>query len=403
MATNNSIILSYDDKVDIVYNENGYRAFLYVNRSGMTAEEAQVPDLDEVRDMEIAGDMVYFCGVMNGNEGIGWFDINTLFFSGGSVSFIPILPVPVYSNPLSFTLRKLEVYNPIPGVIHVFVLGDMVYGAPLNIPPDYTYLFDVRYDGFGWQIDGVYDPNGDYLFDDLTLTANYLMVAGHKYAGGDYSHTAATLSAVTTTILNLSNLPMHSCAPNDYYILSRHLIEALDNDEYIMASYGMYEMTPGVIFSYYSSPGNLVYRWMVPNVTTTSEFRELRKRVSAKEVYLVPDHNYSLTTDQMYSTDYGTVTGLLSPQQLEILHSLDRKPNGNGMIVSGQIPGGDLRIWEALYKTTSCATADILPLVGTIHDVTDWDMEVKPYYSEAAPFFYMATVTTYQILDICVE
>ena len=411
LATSNSIIVEYTDDIDIVYNDNGARSFLKVDRNNMAVDEAQVTDLDEVRDMEIIDKMVYFCGKMNGSPGVGWFDISNLFSPAGGVDFISFSPTPVYSYPCSFTLRKLEVYNPSPDVIHIFLLGDMVYGSPTNYPPDYTYLVDVRFDGISWQIDYVFQDGGDYLFDDLTLTQNYLMVVGHKYTGGDYSHTAAQLTGVTGPLLYplISapyptpplHIPMHSSAAIDYNTISRQLIEALDFDEYVIASYGQFNLIPGVVFSHYTSPGVLAYRWMVPNVTTTSEFMELRRMLGAYELYLVSDHTYTGSPDFLYGSDYGSWSGLLHPNQIDILHSLDRRTNGMGMIVSGKTPGGYLGVWEAQYITTPCANETALPLDGAVHDVYDWDMEVKTDLSKGTPVYYSASLSNYPLIKIC--
>ena len=110
---------------------------------------------------------------------------------------------------------------------------------------------------------------------------------------------------------------------------------AQPNTQYEITSYGQFNLIPGVVLSHYTLPGVLAYRWMVPNVTTTSEFMELRRMLGAYELYLVSDHTYTGSPDFLYGSDYGSWSGLLHPNQIDILHSLDRRTNGMGMIVSG--------------------------------------------------------------------
>ena len=410
LNTKSSLILEYNDSIDILYNKNGNSAFILVNKSsGMVIEET-VATLDEVTDMEISGDMVYFCGETTTNQQVmGRFDINNLFFSSGSIEIfqIPISPtIGIYPGKLY--LRKLEVYAPFLNDIHVFMVGDMIFNAPNNYPPDYTCLIDVYYNGTYWQASYIYQPGGDYLFDDLAVTANYLMVVGHKYTGGDYSHKAATLTPSTFPIIypcttgSIGPIPMYSSDPIYYFTTNRQLIEALDNDEYVILSYGEFEMNPGVVFSYYTSPGVLAYRWMVPNVTSTTEFRDLRKINGVDQLYVVPDHNNTVTKDRLYKSDYFANPGTLTSSQMEVLHSLDRRIGADGAIVSGETTSGHLGIWEAFYATDACAADSYLPLFGTVHPVSSWDMdEIVCDYIDISPIYCSTKRKKHQLSIIC--
>ena len=146
LASNNSLVREYNRKVDIIYNDNGTRAFLNVDKGSMNVIEAQIPNLQSVSDMEIVDSVLYFCGVYAGVPVIGRFNINSFFFGGGSVEVVSVAGV--VSGRIS--LNKLEVYFRSNKDVHVFVTASISPSAP---GMDYYAVLDAMYDGTGWDIE----------------------------------------------------------------------------------------------------------------------------------------------------------------------------------------------------------------------------------------------------------
>ena len=255
----------------------------------------------------------------------------------------------------------------------------------------------------------MYDINGDYLFDDIAVLTTRLMVIGHKNTGGDYSHEGALLTPMAFNILNPTILPppcvgpvfIYSTDAINYFNISQQMIETLGIDEYATLSYGLFNQTPGVVYTHYSAPGILVYRWMVPNVTTTTEFRDLRWNSVSDQLFLAPNHNNTVIKNQIYESHLGFLPGTLKPNKMDIIHSLDRKITGDGVIVSGTTNNNYLGVWDAVPLTDGCANNNALPIDGDVHDVYNWPMLLYKETVRTTPVSYKAVVTDYALKIIC--
>ena len=90
--------------------------------------DVKVADNLKVRDFEIIDGLVFFCGESSGGSGfLGWFDINDLFYAGGTAQIDQTL-----SALGLLTLDNIEVYHDTTGAIRIAGYGVYSYYA-LNV------------------------------------------------------------------------------------------------------------------------------------------------------------------------------------------------------------------------------------------------------------------------------
>ena len=124
----------------------------------------------DVKDMEILGDTVFFCGTYNvsGSGFLGWFDINDLFYSSGSIHIDNTL------GSLGLQeLKNIEVFRDQTGRIHV-----AGYGQHAVSPYKQYYAFEA----VGFPVSGMQYRTADLLnggdwdeIRDMTVTDNFVV------------------------------------------------------------------------------------------------------------------------------------------------------------------------------------------------------------------------------------
>ncbi len=352
LASNNSLVREYNRKVDIIYNDNGTRAFLNVDKGSMNVIEAQIPNLQSVSDMEIVDSVLYFCGVYAGVPVIGRFNINSFFFGGGSVEVVSVAGV--VSGRIS--LNKLEVYFRSNKDVHVFVTASISPSAP---GMDYYAVLDAMYDGTGWDIECISDPGGGYVMSDLAITDNRLMVVGEKsgHRGDLFNH--YILPTTPTTHLSVSSgvppIMMHSNASAVYRPLSQPIVEYIGNKEIVTACYGILNSDTGVVITKTDELVSGITFWIFPNVTGSTLLRDLRYEATSKRIYIVPDINSTVVKDYMYVFDMANETAQVYQSALRTVCSVS--DNYNKVSVSGITQGGTVGVWQTSLSDCRCDRA----------------------------------------------
>ncbi len=376
--TTNSLIREFQPGIDIVYNDKGKQSFLYVDRLGGMVYEAPSPYQIEVTDMEIYEENLYFCGRLltaTNINFVGFFEINDLFFGSQQVTILPIPYNPidtVNSVPLQgeFVLSKIEVYK-VPrsssDETHIYMIGDVSFNS--SATTDYSCILDMKNSGPSWSYDLVYEPDRVYYFNDLTVTDSFLVVVGNKHGGtGEYMHGySLPLPGDPTTFDNT----LYAGGPStgfiqywftnafEYHPISKPLIETLTGNAFATACYGKWQDNPGVIVTWYSTYGSIVYRYFVPNVTMTSEFKDLKYNPATDNLFLMPDHFNSGTTNAFYG--FGLAAGTCNTYWplLDELHSLDRVVDNIDVVASGMIDG-NLAIMKMETGESECVPSSEL-------------------------------------------
>lgn len=408
LLTVNSLIREYTTGKDVVFNQDGRSCFLLVDRMAGTVTEAEVSGLNSVADMEIDDEMLYFCGNYKGDQVIGYFDINDLFTGTNQVNIVPVPYSPVVNSYRGIlTLRKLEVltYN-YPGDVHVFLVGDLAFGAPPSVAPDYTCLVDAMFDGVTWREEVIYEPAGIYFMDDLTVTQSNLVVIGDKHDGtGDYSN-IEMLPAPGGAPLSLSlnpplNLSMCYSPDIDYYPVSRPLIETLTGDSYATACHGYFEGQFGVVITIYSNTCIIQDRWLVPNLSGTTEFRDLKYNAWTDKLYLVPDHLFSTFTDEMYVFDLSNVQAFLYQSRWSGVYSVDICQRAPEVVSSGTTMSGEVGVWRINLPKCECEQYLNLPVLRRVHDPSQFKAEIRIDYLYPAPQTYTALINEFPLIITC--
>ena len=380
LPTVNSIIREYKPEIDIVYNKNTQSSFLYVDRINMHASEVVSPIPADVTDMEIVGDTVYFCANYMGNIYYGFFDIYSTFFGFASINVyeIPFHPYDVIGGNTLYSdisLSKLEVYRSNANNIHIFMIADVIFNNPLTT--DYSVIMEAYYNGAVWDVRIESEPDRVYYFNDLTVTENYLWVVGHKNRGrGEYMHGYKLINSPVIGSQMCTNPLMQYWATGDDYNfpISKPLIETLNGDSVVVAWYGKVSGVYGVTIAGYTvgCSVSLIKRAFVPNVTLTSEFRDLKYNARSKYLYLLPDHNLSSVVDMLYMFDLaaGGVEVYRSP--LPSIHSLDARSSDGGAVVSGKTIDGNLGEWKLYPSNDDCVSiSNLSPTINLLPPFDD--------------------------------
>lgn len=407
LLTVNSLIREYSPGKDVVFNQDGRSCFLLVERQSGVVTEAEVNGLSHVADMEIEGDTLYFCGTYGTDQVIGYFDINDLFTGTNQVNIVTIPYMPIVGGYIgALTVRKLEVLTYAANDVHVFVLGDLVFGAPPSVAPDYTCIVDAMFDGVTWTEEVIYERSGIYFMDDLAVTKNYLMVIGDKHGGtGDY-WTCWSLPSIGNSPLSFTNLPLtnisiYSTPDIDYYPISRPLIELRDEDTCVVASYGQFEGKYGVVLSLYNNPFTLADRWLVPDVAGAREFRDLKYNGCRRTISLVPDYFNTLCKDILYMFDLQNIQVQAFQTNFPGVYSVDALQGNPGAVASGMTKNGMVGIWRVDTAECECSRYMDLIVQQNIHQIGICYADFVSDNPKTAQYVEVATVQTLNLDKFC--
>ena len=400
----NSLIRNLDDSIDIVYNTFGRQSFMLVNRNSNYVLDAFLPNLGLVTDMEIVGKELYFCGSYNGKPAIGRFELGSFFGGGGSAEIVQIDYFPIVEGITGSTaLKKLEVQYLNQDDIHVYAIGLVTFGNPNWNIPDYTALFDCMYNGSVWDIEEIHSIDWVYRFYDLTVTNNYLYVVGEKFGGqGEYAN-AYSLPTIGNIHLLAPpySLNMISVGTGVYYPISETLTESLIGNEFVTASYGYINGNTGVVISRYNNPYNLYARYLIPNVTASTRFIDLKYNDADKMLYLIPDKVNSVTTDMMYVFDLQYELARVFRTSFPYLCSVDRKATTTGSVVSGITTDGEVGIWGTAKPDNNCTFETPLSVNRYTHSLNFWQSNASISYPINTVLSALPRISEYNLKHVC--
>ena len=187
-----AIIRNWKDNLSIVYSKSASRGncfYLIDQTSGMVVQSARTDN--DVKDMEIDSDTVYYCGVNNGGGPIlGFFSVYDMLTTTLQDNTVPINFHNYFMDNVSKIIpKRIEAFHVSDG-IHAIVLVD----AKFTSDSVKKILVDI-YKGNSmnsWVIwAGCYAPFGEtsniFYGDDIAVTDNYVFLVGHKrFSAGIY-------------------------------------------------------------------------------------------------------------------------------------------------------------------------------------------------------------------------
>lgn len=297
----------HESEYVVYYLDGAYYHFSLVDMSANTFVDFESKNII-VNDFEIERDTVFFCGTKVGDPVFGFFHIPTLFAAATGMQTMNLggwHPSPGYpSGQERITdLMKLKVQKCIDG-IHGYMTGK----AELYFH-DSTYnnrcIVDMRYSwmGGGWTGDYVQEYGSIYYYDDITVTADSVVVIGHKNAScGHYGS-----SYPKPAFAFLSLIP-YSPYPETYYysgggggynidpnkpLMIEHLFGeyyAIVGYAYISVSYPLEDW--GTAISIYNGSANCVYRCYIPqgaNDTARWKLLDFRYNPNMQKLYLLQE------------------------------------------------------------------------------------------------------------------
>lgn len=402
----NSLIREYERGEHIVYNNNGTGSFFFINEfvvPSPTATEAVIPNLQSVSDMEIVGNTLYFCGVCSNNQVIGRFDIPSVFFGGtGQVEMVFVNYNPVVNGYTgSLTLNKIEIQEIATNDIHVYAIGDVKFGAPGSIPPDYTVLFDAMYNGLTWNFEDIYDPNGDYCFYDLAVTTNYLVVFGEKYNGQKEYYNYFPIAYPGNNHLTSTPIFYMYADLSSFFPISRTLVEALSNDEFVTACYGSLGGDSGVVITRYQYPYTSLGRWFFPDITLSKSFRDLKYSRKDSVLYLMPEMTRSSFPDLMYVFNVSRGSAQVYQSSIPQLCSVDRLHTNNGATACGITQAGEIAVWSTRKADCQCAKSISLAVAKHNHSIDDWQLHASINTFTCYSSWSTPSINTFTLDETC--
>lgn len=178
-----SIVRYWNQQYVVLYAQSPRGNLFYLVDANNTVSKL-IPTSIYVKDMEIVGDTIYYCGAnASGNAFIGYFTITDLMSTNVTENLVEILPGGQHHN-LPFFPKRMEVYHVSTG-LHIVMVCDIV------MPSDSIkrVMMDGRsfYGTTTWAFDYAWpenledDQSNIFYPDDVIVTDNYVVFIGHKH------------------------------------------------------------------------------------------------------------------------------------------------------------------------------------------------------------------------------
>ena len=170
--------------------------FSFVDLNNNVARSAPFVQGAVVNDVELVGDLAFFCGTMNGKALFGYFDISPLVLGSGTVDYlyteIDTLDIenPSGSNITTAYYKnalKIAVYN-VGNNFHAFLVADLTTSNSSTV---YRAVFDIcTFMGSNptmWKHASLNDLSGEERFSDVVTTDNCIAFVSEHINTGEVS------------------------------------------------------------------------------------------------------------------------------------------------------------------------------------------------------------------------
>ena len=420
----NAIIRYWKESQYVVYSIDKdlmthFTLFDYINMSCVDFSLKGI----EVSDFEIEEEMVYFCGGPAGgatNPLFGYFDIPTLFSSGGGFNVVSLggtvssAQFPGFDERIT-SLMKLEVQT-CPDGVHVYMIGEAIctFFSTVN-----RCIVDLRGDPVtGVWLGSFSQENASiYYYDDIAVTDAEVVVTGHKNgSSGHYvsSYPKPTLMATPLIPMLAPYMSFYQCSggSNDYWLDPNRptMIEHMFGNFTAIVGYANvsigapYINNRGVVISIYDLVANCVGRYVIPQGfadTAKWELKDIRYNAVTRRLYLLQEMSNPVApyiNSVMCVFDVNTAGLLVSANAFyepDIKYfSLDQAVNDWESVVVGK--STPMRLWHHMMAD-NCVELMPLPL-KTLQNITEyWEYGQYPVSIKFDVYQMSGLLNMYQI------
>ena len=434
-----AIVRNWNTSYTVVYSKSVARGsfFYLVDPSGVAISSA--PTDNDVKDMEINEDTVYYCGVSgSGNPIFGFFTITDLTTSTCQDNVVNInFPTSMTSQCSGFTPKKIEAFHLSDGV-HAIVLVDAKF------PSDSVkkVLVDIYkpYPATIWNMvmgcyDFFYESSNIFYCDDIAVTDNFVFLIGHKrMSAGIYMRRFKKPLCCSGSYDNIFH-PTGS--PNFYDIIYCYAPSFGGNINILGDAYGEHSVycthteddnvAIACMASYFDGSSS-VYGTTVKNIDVTYmalinevfhpystvydrkwEVRDLRYNPQNKNILMLHDMNNPIDgtfENVVTAIDYpAMVTATMTwPTKDSRTFSIDKYLGlPFGIASAGASFLAVLRLYRYQHSVTNCIMVYYPNCMSWMGSISDFVIEVEPRFQQgnSVPVVYPVALETFE--NICSE
>lgn len=429
MASRESLVREFSMDTFLVCNvENGpSSSFNLICLSSNVCRTMYVTGL-EVEDMEVVGDMAYFCGKWTGKAVAGWFNIYGLFFGGDVINYFGMPSSLSCSIPYSsatetiLSLDRLEVVDFGNDYSHLVMIGSAICSG-VSTPTQ--CIVELFYNGQRWMIAYQVEHSDIFHYDDISVTATNVVVVGHKKDSSSEYITDFGLSTINQDMFtNTTGLPFtHTTYASSFpaylpHINSEILIDDIPGTSYFatvcqaMDCSSPGSWTEGTYFNLYSNTSSVIFRCRI-NDYHDRTYRELKYNKEKNSFLLLMEdcntnlHNgyYEFLLDNTHS--FVTDVYFHNDNNLNKYVSIDRYTKEYAKkqsVLTGYNADGDFVVWKHdLNKHAVCSETKSIPLniLPTYSTYFNYD-----YHNKRAKItmnMYIDTVYIKELTKICID
>lgn len=173
-------------KEELVYmkDANGMGCFVMVENGGMAWFEL-LKGMD-VKDFEMDGSMVYFCGSMGSHALVGLFDYDKVFRQGGGYEYVVCNSATTIENYAVHVdeFSRLDYFFD-NGTLNLALTGSGVVDRLLCLGRD--IVTSVNISAYGWVFHYYYDRVGQVRYTDIVGSGEEVAAMGTDNDGGSYT------------------------------------------------------------------------------------------------------------------------------------------------------------------------------------------------------------------------
>lgn len=298
-----SIIKDWQNQKQIAYIESSVHGFSIVDLNNTNLLLADLPNSIEVNDFEIYKQWVFFCGCnASSNVGIiGYFDINDLFYGGGSYHYFDL-----YSSSSYPLLRALKMdLFPVSDGLHLILAGE-TYCSTCQTHKVRSFVdvpFNLSSMTPSSTFQGITELSGIEYYDDVVITDNYVVSIGHKHqSDGIYFRLFNKPTTITTDIFLVSTLwnTLYGESSAAELVLGTHLF----GDVFATVSHAQVYPEWGTQITLFSG-STLVSKFFINQLSSSIgpnwKLKDIKYDPVEKQLYVLEDMDYPFGTTNLNS------------------------------------------------------------------------------------------------------